>query len=770
MRKKNVALLLAFVLIALCPACNVEIKDVGKDDDSRLFETIKEKGEDIGIVFESWSTSLFDCFSPDAIIYVGFWIIVFFCITSLLLFFKELVWWIKAGKKNLSSLKNLLPNLASWVFFSGVAIYYLGYAYGGTSENLITLGLRSLLSSFEMFLSKSNLIGIANNCKNNSIYMFFFAFFHAFAVMISMIFAVTCFGKRIKDWIRGIIWNCSFSKPVMHVFWGLNERSILLAKDIYGKTNGSERIVFVDFPQNEDEGKDGQSFSGILGLLSYKINVARQIAGIKYLLLRSSMRPSLVDADSKNFLGNMNIRILGRFMKKASKVNFFVLTNDETANLRASLIMLNSEIGTQISCLYCSAKKTRVTGIQEECQEGRLRLIDDSKEAVMEFAMRKNDKGECMAHPINFVHVNHQFGYVDSQEPFTSLLVGFGATGQNAFRFLYEFSAFPDSKGKKAPVRFLICDNQINAIKGEIYREIPVLSELEEKGEIEFCSCNAGTKMFYDKLCNIIDQLNYVMIAVGDDERNLQIAVKLYEYALQYRKNGFRNFKIFVRLYDSGNAYIFEKTIDAYSNYNAPAIEYFGSPKSLYTKKWIIDNEEEIKAELFYKSYCSVAKTECLSGKQRKTEEVNKEETKLLGLRRHYRMSMQDKANCKHCYTKEILLGLRGRADVFKLPVWPIKLNGEISEDVREWYIRLLNVSICEHLRWNASHIMMGYTKLPLHEADSLHISCKEKTKQHLCLMEWDKLYELSDKIDYQEYDYMVVLTTINLYYGNEGR
>ena len=28
------ALLLAFVLIALCPACNVEIKDVGKDDDS----------------------------------------------------------------------------------------------------------------------------------------------------------------------------------------------------------------------------------------------------------------------------------------------------------------------------------------------------------------------------------------------------------------------------------------------------------------------------------------------------------------------------------------------------------------------------------------------------------------------------------------------------------------------------------------------------------------------------------------------------------------
>ena len=763
MKRENIVILFALVLVSLCSSCNVKMKSIDRGDDSGLFEIVKEECR--GLVGRV--DSLFDWFSLSAGVYICFGIIVALCIVSLFLFLKELLRWFRIGKKDSPSLKNILPESAFLVFFSGVAIYYLGYAYGGTSDNFVTLVVRSVLSSFEMFLSKSNLIGVAGNCKNNSVYMFFFALCHASAVMISMIFAVTCFGKRVKDWVRGLIWRFSFSIPVLNVFWGLNEKSILLAKDIYEKTNGRERLVFVDFPQNEEENKNGQGFSGILGLLSYKMNVARQISGIRYLLLRSSMRPSMVEVNDKGFLQSMNLKILGRFMGKASKVNFFILTNDEKANLRAALIMLNSEISSRISCVYCSARKTKVTNLQEECQEGRLRLIDDSIEAVMEFAMRTNDKGECIAHPINFVHINPHEGYVDSQEPFASLLIGFGTTGQSALRFLYEFSAFPDREGKKTPVRFFICDDKINDIKGELYQEIPALPELETKGEIEFCPYNMGTTMFYDKLYDIINQLNYIVIATGDDERNLHVAVKIYEYALQYRKDGFRNFKIFVRLYNSENEYKFEKTINAYADYNVPAIEYFGSPKSIYTKKWIIDNEEKMETDKFYKSYCSIAKTEYLSSEKRKIKEINKEETRLLGLRRYNRMIMQDRGNCKHCYTKEMLLGLRSRNSVPELPVWPVKIDNEMSQEDREWYIRLLNVSICEHLRWNASHIMMGYTALPFHEANHLHVSCKEKTKQHLCLVEWDKLRDLSKDVDYQEYDYMVVLTAVNLYYGN---
>ena len=105
---------------------------------------------------------------------------------------------LKKGSKDKISRKNsVFTTSAIMVFTWGVALYYMGYDYGGTHTNAFTLMLRSILSSFEMFLSKSNLIGIANNCKDSELYMFFFAIIHALALTISTLFAVLCFGKRI---------------------------------------------------------------------------------------------------------------------------------------------------------------------------------------------------------------------------------------------------------------------------------------------------------------------------------------------------------------------------------------------------------------------------------------------------------------------------------------------------------------------------------------------------------------------------------------------
>ena len=96
------------------------------------------------------------------------------------------------------SLRNsIFFSLVFACFFGGAVIYYYGYDYAGTYKNTLTLLLRSVLSSFEMFLSKSNLIGIADNCKNSHWYMLAFAIVHTLAVVLSAIFAVACFGKRI---------------------------------------------------------------------------------------------------------------------------------------------------------------------------------------------------------------------------------------------------------------------------------------------------------------------------------------------------------------------------------------------------------------------------------------------------------------------------------------------------------------------------------------------------------------------------------------------
>lgn len=60
------------------------------------------------------------------------------------------------------------------------------------------------------------------------------------------------------------------------------------------------------------------------------------------------------------------------------------------------------------------------------------------------------------------------------------------------------------------------------------------------------------------------------------------------------------------------------------------------------------------------------------------------------------------------------VLNLTERQVSLSLPDW--KKDKSIIEIEKEkitpWLISLYNVSICEHLRWNASHIMLGYVTM----------------------------------------------------------
>ena len=92
---------------------------------------------------------------------------------------------------------------------------------------------------------------------------------------------------------------------------------------------------------------------------------------------------------------------------------------------------------------------------------------------------------------------------------------------------------------------------------------------------------------------------------------------------------------------------------------------------------------------------------------------------------------------------------------------WPLQIDK--SSDEKQWKTRLLNASICEHLRWYASHLMMGYLPMSAEEEKKAPKSCDERTKHHLCLTDWDELTKKDS--DYQLYDYIVVKATINMYY-----
>lgn len=669
-------------------------------------------------------------------------------------------WLKKRFKKNysrrISSENKVLTHSAVGVLVCGVAIYFIGYDYAGTGENMVTLLLRSVLSSFEMFLSKSNLIGIADNCKENEVYMFFFAIIHTAALTISTLFAVLCFGKRIQYWWRGFKWRFIGSSAVTNVFWGFNERSFVLAHDIANKSTTKERFIFVDFPLHEESPSKGQSFSGILGLFSYKINALRQISGLRNcIMMRSSLRPSSVQNINTDFFDTMNIYRLKQILDKSKEIRFFILTDDEDANLKAALNMLNHNVcGNKEFKIYCSARKTKLNRLIEETKVKHLKFIDDSRTSITQLKM-DHDKGR---HPIDYVDIDKERGIVTSE--FRALIVGFGTTGQDALRFLYEFSAFTGIDQKKSPVQLHVVDCNMDKLKGGFYQEVPGMSMLEGK-EIFLHNLNFNSMEFNQFLDANINELNYVIIATGNDEQNIELASAIMERVFSQRKEKAHHLKVFVRMYSEANRIKFSSAINVYAQFcekeNYLPLEFFGDTKTLYTRDVIIDNRYEQQAKEFYKAYCKATSS---SESWEERARADKEKNKIYGTRSLRRKEGQDKANCQHCYTKQQLLNLENRNEPLELPEWTETESILDHEGATEnhWLVCLYNVAICEHLRWNASHLMMGYVPMTADVKKQIDGTCDERTKQHTYIVDWNQL-----PCGTQGYDYSVVKTTVQI-------
>ena len=132
------------------------------------------------------------------------------------------------------------------------------------------------------------------------------------------------------------------------------------------------------------------------------------------------------------------------------------------------------------------------------------------------------------------------------------------------------------------------------------------------------------------------------------------------------------------------------------------------------------------------------------------------------------RKESQDRSNALHFHTKlkilakaigsdnvmtfiDKVLGKRtGRQSTIKYPGLSEKENR-----------LMLNLAMCEHLRWNAAHEMLGYVN------NNKGHECNEVKKMHNCLKPWEQLDKESDAVsyidDYKVFDFGVVETTLKL-------
>jgi hypothetical protein len=307
----------------------------------------------------------------------------------------------------------------------------------------------------------------------------------------------------------------------------------------------------------------------------------------------------------------------------------------------------------------------------------------------------------------------------------------------------------------------------MSSIKGGMERNIPALPSLEK--EIIFWDMDFNSTSFRLKLGSIINDLNYVVIAAGDDEQNMNMAIDIYEYTIRNRNKGLSKFRIFVRAYDKSNerkmeaVEYFYSIVDADKNNEAnkndeanKVINVFGKKEQIYTYSNIIEDENTLTAakDFFIAYTLSCDPTVSYKKAQKDWDDrekaIKSSTTKYTDRLEKEHKRIQDFSNVYHMYTKTQLCRY---LDEIPYPVNSFSFEREDEAQDENYITCLRYLSELEHLRWNASHYMAGF------------VYGKEKDfrkKTHPCLKPLEDLDENT-----QRFDYAVVKNTIELYQKN---
>ena len=632
------------------------------------------------------------------------------------------------------------------IWVCGVVLYMVGFNEHGSAASNIALLLRSCLSSMEMFVSHSDLIEVKEELHSNPTYMAVFALTHFCAVAISAIFILRLFGFRLLSWVKLVgAYMCSWLQKDCnyYVMFGVNSNTVALAKSISkNKSNEHHYIIFINMPQKgHSHASTRFSFSHFFhsdsnGIDKYLEDI-EEMGALLFISSRSFENPILDNKADDVFkvfkvldfswAVRMPLQYLlrnsatGKYRNRnKSKVEYFFLSDEEKENLQAVTVLQTiqkKDIDYKYSSFYCYCHARKSQNNTSMLNDGKLafmvHIIDTSNLAV------HNLKREKDYHPINFVEKDTNKGTVRSA--FTGMVIGFGETGRDAFRFLYEFSSFTkDNQGNPSAKKIHIIDKDIDELKAEFLTEAPAL---RNKSEIDWWNAQSThSAAFWDKLKSIIQDLNYIVISIKDDEEAVGIATSIFEYAYRYRDN-FNRFKIFVRLRNSMR----EDFLRNHKEFFETIIP-FGSVMDAFSYDTINKDVLEKAAKRFKYRYDILyeAKFDAIENgneeeyaneawlKRRKvyleeTDAVKQKESEI----KIWYQEEQDRSNVWHIYTKIALVNDDVTSEMLQLDS-----NKQL----------LQNLSDCEHLRWNAKMELLGFesaTKEDIKKAEE-----KSKGKQ----------------------------------------
>lgn len=684
--------------------------------------------------------------------------------------------------------------------------------------------------AFSMFVFQSDVSAVHPEFFSNLMYMSLFSLVHFMAAVVSLLFVLKYFGYAIESKIKLLLEaHAGAEVDQMYVFWGMNNASYNLAKSIkkhYQEhpEQGTYRLLVVKTTEDEER-IEANALSRMFSFVSFGKEELKQYKELDCLTENVFHRLAKVNIENDS----ENIDILKEMMgatslvslmsKTKQKVHIFFLGNDEENNIICTGNLCHD---TSISAfkevlVYCHARYDSINRVVEDRYSSEnlsVKVVDSSHDSIN--ILKSNVK----YHPINFVDVDTQDNPGTVTSAFTSLVVGFGETGRDALRYLYEYGAFVDNASVKdddspemndsdraahrvsrSDYKCYVVDRHADQLMGQFAANAPAM-----RGVVAWNN-DIFSQDFYKNIDSICNELNYVVIALGDDELNVTTAVRLFNYIRRHRKD-LSHFAIFVRCHSDEHRKHLQNIADHYNQkqcgnaYNEHIV-IFGTDAELYTYSEIVDNDFVKEGKEYNKVYCEA------SGEW--GNEWNKRRTRLLGRRtldalsELRRKESQDIANAYHAQTKiavlkqviydndgqahegfETLSKFIGKnAPELKFIERPLdsagKRHGIIKAEVvmtDKEALLIRNLARLEHMRWNAAHELLGYQSYADGDKDCSWVEdvkdqrhgCNERFKLHNCLVDWQDLdLEMNYPQnmwhpDYKRYDFLVLTTSLLIY------
>ncbi len=633
------------------------------------------------------------------------------------------------------------PVMAAWVVFLGVAVFFfvrlvkallrknrrgvlllcfltllvLGAAihvvmlslssHTVTEGNWAQLVLVSLVAALEMFVGHTvvfdDIIAAVVFHEPGLLLAYLTVFVLILAFSIELVFQML--PRRLQD----RLWLSRHRRSALadrknHVFIGVTPHAKRLAQSILrewesdGSRGDQGVVMFIDLPGKEDVHTEISIGDIFTSLVSHRkeISLDEELGSDRFVLLRGRM-PAANGEES--FESAVGLRRLSDWFRN-ERTSVYIL-GEEADNIRLlDLLLADSGVNAKVFCLV-----DRMSGTHAgySAERGRVRLIDQHQLAVTHVKFQKPEW-----HPIHTVEIardakGQPLGYVASG--FHALSVGFRDTGQEALRFLYEFGSFVGKNRKRVPTTFDIFDDDMESHRGDFLVRYP---GLRKDNSLVWNEGTVGSDRFWRRYVDIVDTLNYVVVATGDPARNIELAVRLLETAAKSGKDLSR-FLILVRArqLDERTRGILDFYNRTYHPDGNPVLCPFGMSETVWNLASISGKGMKERAARFYAAF-----QRAIGGndtwEKRAKRLTSRTENHVEGSTELLRRQNQDLSCSAFLPSMRVLAGPGLAEAATHIPnVYAGIHYPDKSADAGH----LEYLAIQSHLRWTTSHLAAGY-------------------------------------------------------------